>query len=94
VIAVNKRVGKQTINATSKPRIISTASIVGPKEGEGPLKDYFDIILEDDSNGKDTYEKAESSMIRRPIYIICCSNSPTHTYCRDHTECQSHGCCS
>ncbi|MBL4938102.1 stage V sporulation protein AD [Clostridium sp. YIM B02515] len=60
---MNKRVGKQTIETPSKPRIIATASIVGPKEGEGPLKDYFDIILEDDLNGKDTYEKAESSMM-------------------------------
>jgi len=60
---LNKRVGKQTVETPSKPRIIATASIVGPKEGEGPLKDYFDIILEDDLNGKDTYEKAESSMM-------------------------------
>jgi len=63
VIILNKRVGKQTVETPSKPRIIATASIVGPKEGEGPLKDYFDIILEDDLNGKDTYEKAESSMM-------------------------------
>lgn len=60
---MNKRVGKQTVRTDSKPRIISTASIVGPKEGIGPLKDYFDIILEDDLNGKDTYEKAESSLL-------------------------------
>lgn len=60
---MNKRVGKQTVATYSKPRIIATSSIVGPKEGTGPLKDYFDIILEDDLNGKDTYEKAESSMI-------------------------------
>ncbi|MCM0650562.1 stage V sporulation protein AD [Clostridium swellfunianum] len=60
---MNKRVGKQTVRTDSRPKIISTASIVGPKEGQGPLKDYFDIILEDDLNGKDTYEKAESSMM-------------------------------
>jgi stage V sporulation protein AD len=64
---MNKRVGKQTVITDSKPRIISTASIVGPKEGDGPLKDYFDIILEDDLNGKDTYEKAESSMMYMAI---------------------------
>jgi stage V sporulation protein AD len=63
VIIMNKRVGKQTVRTDSRPRIISTASIVGPKEGSGPLKDYFDIILEDDLNGKDTYEKAESSLL-------------------------------
>ena len=64
---MNKRVGKQTVRTDSRPRIISTASIVGPKEGQGPLKDYFDIILEDDLNGKDTYEKAESSMMYMAI---------------------------
>lgn len=60
---MGKRVGKQTVQIESKPRIINTTSIVGPKEGQGPLRDYFDIILEDDTNGKDSYEKAESSML-------------------------------
>lgn len=60
---MSKRIGKQTIETPSKPRIIATCSIVGPKEGQGPLRDYFDIILEDDLNGKDTYEKAESSIL-------------------------------
>jgi stage V sporulation protein AD len=60
---MSKRVGKQTIETPSKPRIIATCSMVGPKEGQGPLRDYFDIILEDDLNGKDTYEKAESSIL-------------------------------
>ena len=39
----NKRVGKRTVKLKNNPIIISTASIVGPKEGKGPLKDYFDI---------------------------------------------------
>lgn len=64
---VNKRIGKQTIITESKPRIISTYSVVGPKEGEGPLKDYFDKILDDDLNGMDTYEKAESSILYMTI---------------------------
>ncbi|EGT3615861.1 stage V sporulation protein AD [Clostridium perfringens] len=58
-----KRVGKQTIKLESKPRIISTYSIVGPKEGEGPLKEYFDKVLQDDYNGCDSFEKAESSLM-------------------------------
>lgn len=60
---MSKRVGMQTVRTESKPRIISTASVVGPKEGKGPLREYFDIILEDDLNGKDTYEKAEISLM-------------------------------
>jgi len=64
---MTKKVGKQTIEVKSKPRIIATTSVVGPKEGEGPLKDYFDIILENDLNGKDSYEKAESSLLYKAI---------------------------
>ncbi|AGK97843.1 stage V sporulation protein AD [Clostridium pasteurianum] len=64
---MGKRMGKQTIKIESKPRIIATYSIVGPKEGEGPLKDYFDFILKDDLNGKNSYEKAESSILYSAI---------------------------
>lgn len=64
---MNKRLGEHTILIPSNPRILATHSIVGPKEGEGPLKDYFDTILSDDLNGKDTYEKAESSLIYEAI---------------------------
>ena len=48
----NKRVGEQTIKFETPPKIIATYSIVGPKEGEGHLKDYFDEIVEDDLMGK------------------------------------------
>ena len=64
---MSKKLGKYTINLNSKPKILSTYSIVGPKEGEGPLKDYFDLIVQDDLNGKDTYEKAESSFVYQAI---------------------------
>lgn len=60
---MDKRVGKQTVKLESRPRILATSSVVGPKEGEGPLKDYFDIIIKDDTNGKDSFEKAESSIL-------------------------------
>ena len=45
----------------------SDYSIVGPKEGEGPLGDYFDEILNDDLFGKDSFEKAESEMLYTAI---------------------------
>lgn len=46
----------------NKPVIKATYGICGPKEGKGPLRDYFDDILEDDSYGEKTYEKAECKM--------------------------------
>lgn len=61
------RVGKQTIRLDNKPKIIQTTSIVGIKEGQGPLASYFDIILKDDLNGQDSFEKAESSISYRAI---------------------------
>lgn len=57
-----KRVGSQTVKLENPPSIIGSYSIVGPKEGEGPLKDYFDLILEEDLWGTESWEKAESKI--------------------------------
>lgn len=59
----NKKIGNQTVKLDNPPKIISTHSIVGPKEGEGPLSEYFDEILNDDMLGKESFEKAESEMM-------------------------------
>lgn len=62
-----KRRGMQTISFKSKPCILSTTSIVGPKEGKGPLREFFDIVLDDDTNGMSSFEKAESSMLNYAV---------------------------
>lgn len=59
-----KRIGKQTVKLQKPPSIIATASIVGPKEGEGPLRLFFDEIIEDELFGEKTWEKAESRLMR------------------------------
>jgi len=41
-------------------KIESFASVAGSKEGEGPLGQYFDKVVEDSHFGKDSWEKAES----------------------------------
>lgn len=56
------QVGSQTIRFDSMPKIVSYASIVGPKEGEGPLGSCFDQVLEDVLWGEDSWEKAESKL--------------------------------
>lgn len=53
---------KQTIFFEKKPKIISTNTIVGPKEGIGPLNSYFDKILDNDKYNQKTFEKSESFM--------------------------------
>lgn len=57
----------QTIEFKNKPVIISSYSIVGPKEGKGPFAKYFDYIMEDDRYKEKTYEKAERKMIETAI---------------------------
>lgn len=59
---MTNRVGRYTINLSGQPSIIGYASVVGKKEGEGPLAKEFDEINEDTTFGEKTWEKAESRM--------------------------------
>ena len=54
--------GKQSIQFESAPHIIGAASIVGKKEGEGPLGHLFDLVCEDPMLGEQTWEEAESTL--------------------------------
>ena len=49
---------------------METSSIVGPKEGQGPLAKYFDQCLEDEFWGEKTWEKAESKIIRENVNTL------------------------
>lgn len=62
-----KKLGKQTVKLASPPSIIGCYSVVGPKEGEGPLGGYFDNILEDEEWGESTWEKTESKMVKESV---------------------------
>ena len=55
-----KRTGAYTIVFESQPVIAGWGSVVGKKEAEGPLKNYFDKIIYDSYDGCDTFEQAES----------------------------------
>lgn len=61
------RVGRYTLNLDNRPSIIGNAAVVGKTEGEGPLKDEFDYIFEDDTLGEASFEKAESSLQREAV---------------------------
>lgn len=54
--------GKQSISFKEPVYIQGFASVVGKKEGEGPLGSYFDRVEEDEKFGKKTWEEAESAM--------------------------------
>ena len=62
-----QKIGKQTIKFDNPPTITSTAAIVGPKEADGPLAEYFDKCLEDEFLGEETWEKAESKIIKETV---------------------------
>lgn len=65
-----KKIGKQTIKFDTPPTILETASIVGPKEAEGPLAKYFDQCLDDEFWGEKTWEKAESKIIKETVNTV------------------------
>ena len=65
-----KKIGKQTILFDNPPTILECASIVGPKEAEGPLCKYFDQTLEDEFWGEKSWEKAESKIIKETVNLV------------------------
>ncbi len=65
-----QKLGKQTIKFDAPPTILETASIVGPKESQGPLSKYFDNLLEDEFWGEETWEKAESKIIKETVNLV------------------------
>jgi len=64
---MGKKIGSQTYELNNKVVIIGNAATVGPKEGEGPLKEYFKYIEHDDLMGESTFEKAERKMMEKTI---------------------------
>ena len=65
-----ERLGKQTIKFNTPVTILETASIVGPKESEGPMASYFDHCLQDEFWGEKTWEKAESKIIKETVNTL------------------------
>ena len=65
-----EKLGKQTIKFNNPPTITATASIVGPKESQGPLAKYFDQTLDDEFWGEKTWEKAESKIIKETVNTV------------------------
>lgn len=63
------QVGKQSLQFREAPFIISSASIVGKKEGEGPLGKCFDVVCEDDKFGEDTWEESESALQKEAVSL-------------------------
>ena len=63
----NKCIGRQTVAFSNPPRLASGATIVGDMEGAGPLGRHFDLVLEEDTWGEDSWEKAERKMFEEAV---------------------------
>lgn len=66
---MSEMIGLQSLRFTEAPFIIGAASVVGKKEGEGPLRDYFDMIGEDDMFGCESWEEAESTLQKEAVLL-------------------------
>ena len=66
-----KRIGRQTVQFSTPPVIRAAASVVGRKEGEGPLRGRFDSVSQDTYFGEKSWEQAESAMLRQCFARVC-----------------------
>lgn len=64
---MGKRLGGNAIRYENPPSISYSAACVGRKEGDGPLKDYYDEVCQDTKQGEKTWEKAESHFQKHTI---------------------------
>lgn len=66
---MGKKIGKQTFEIANPPTIISTGTVAGPFEGEGPLANDLDKIVGDTRDGQTTYEQGERSMLTKACQL-------------------------
>ncbi|MBE6551550.1 MAG: stage V sporulation protein AD [Ruminococcaceae bacterium] len=54
----------------NRPHFRAVSSVVGDKENDGPLSEYFDMYFTDTKIGQLTWEKAETELVRHAIEIL------------------------
>ena len=62
-----QRVGRYTLRLDTQPVITGYGAVVGKKEGAGPLAKHFDKIYDDTTLGLETWEKAESELLKEAM---------------------------
>src|ERR1700738_825810 len=62
-----KRMGNQTVVFANPPVILSSYSVVGPKEGQGPLAKTYSKIWNNRLNGEKSWECAERKMLEEAL---------------------------
>ena len=64
-----QQTGSQSLQFEKAPYILSSASVVGKKEGEGPLGELFDMVCSSDKFGEDSWEQSESTMQKESVAL-------------------------
>ena len=67
IYGVNMKISRNTFTIDNSVSMLSFGAVVGKKEGEGPLAEFFDHVSEDARFGEDTFEKGESAMQKLAI---------------------------
>ncbi len=57
-----KRMGNQTVVFANPPVILASYSVVGPKEGQGPLSKTFSKVWNDQLHGEKSWEVDHSRL--------------------------------
>ncbi|MFC4767292.1 stage V sporulation protein AD [Effusibacillus consociatus] len=63
------KLGKQSWKFENQPRLLASAAVGGPKEGQGPLRNDFDVIHDDSYVGQKNWEKAEEQLLQESIQL-------------------------
>ena len=66
---MNQKLGKASVRPEQPVYILNSGSVVGTKEGQGPLGLLFDMVGEEDMFGCNTWEEAESNLQKDAVYL-------------------------
>lgn len=69
-VPASQALGKQSVQFKTPVYLVNSASVVGTKEGEGPLGELFDVVTKDDKDGFNTWEEAESALQRDAVTTL------------------------
>ena len=61
---MSQKVGRQSILLDPPPYLTSTAAVVGPMEGKGPLGNDYDFVYKDARMGQKSFEAAERKLLQ------------------------------
>lgn len=65
-----RMLGKSSYILEKPVYIENSASVVGPKEGQGPLGSLFDVVGDDDLFGGSSWEEAESTLQKDAVFTV------------------------